>query len=53
MNLIKRIIRLYQKKRNPIKYAKKTGVILGKNCKLNGSPNWGVRALVDINWGLF
>lgn len=41
MNLIKRIIRLYQKKRNPIKYAKKIGVILGKNCKLNGSPNWG------------
>lgn len=41
MNIIKKLISIYQKKTNPIKYARKIGVVIGKNCKLHGSPNWG------------
>lgn len=41
MNIIKRLISIYQKKTNPINYARKIGVSIGKNCKLHGSPNWG------------
>ena len=41
MNIIKKLISIYQKKTNPIKYARKIGVSIGKNCKLHGSPNWG------------
>ena len=41
MNTIKKLIHIYQKKTEPIKYARKIGVAIGKNCKLNGSPDWG------------
>lgn len=41
MNVIRWMIDFYDKKRNPIKYAKRIGVKIGNNCKLNGSPNWG------------
>ena len=41
MKTIKRLVHLYQKKKDPIKYARKIGVKIGRECKLNGSPNWG------------
>lgn len=41
MNVIRWMMDFYDKKRNPIKYAKRIGVKIGNNCKLNGSPNWG------------
>lgn len=39
--LIRKCIDWYLKHRNPINYAKKLGVTIGENCRLNGSPNWG------------
>ena len=41
ISILKRIKSLYLQKTNPIKYAKKIGVTLGEDCRLNGSPNWG------------
>ena len=41
MNVIRWMMDFYDKKRNPIKHAKRIGVKIGNNCKLNGSPNWG------------
>ena len=41
MNVIRWMMDFYDKKRNPIKYAKRIGVKIGNDCKLNGSPNWG------------
>lgn len=32
---------LKRKLTNPIEYSRKIGVKIGKNCKLNGVPNWG------------
>ena len=39
--LFTRAYKWYLKKTNPIKYAQKIGVSLGKQCRLNGSPEWG------------
>lgn len=42
MNIFKAIFRKIDRYiSNPIKYARKLGVTIGDNCKLNGSPNWG------------
>ena len=41
MKLIKRFFNLYMEKTDPIKFARKIGVKIGADCKLNGSPNWG------------
>ena len=40
-NLFIRGYNFYLKKFDPLKYAKKIGVSFGKDCKLNGSPEWG------------
>lgn len=39
--MLQRLMSFICKRSNPIKYAKKIGVSIGVNCKLNGSPNWG------------
>ena len=41
MKMIRKILAWYQKKQNPIGYARKIGVTIGNNCKLITSPNWG------------
>lgn len=41
MSFIKRTIDYVWKLKDPIGYARKIGVTLGENCRLNGSPNWG------------
>lgn len=42
MNIIKAIFRKIDRYiSHPIKYARKLGVTIGDNCKLNGSPDWG------------
>ncbi|WP_419169417.1 acyltransferase [Negativibacillus massiliensis] len=38
---IKKLRQAILKKRNPIKYARKIGVVVGAGCKFIGSPNWG------------
>lgn len=29
------------KRQNPMRYARKMGVVLGENCRLIGLPDWG------------
>lgn len=41
MSAITRCYDLYLKRKDPLKYAKRIGVQIGKDCLLNGSPNWG------------
>jgi len=41
MNIIRKLINFYMKKTNPMKYAKRIGVNIGKNCRLIDSPHWG------------
>lgn len=41
MGIIKKLIRFYHKKKDPIGYAREIGVLVGDNCKFIGSPNWG------------
>ena len=41
MSFVKRLIDFIWKYRDPMGYARKIGVSMGTNCRLNGSPNWG------------
>ena len=41
MNIIRKLIDFYTKKTNPMKYARRVGVTIGKNCRLIDSPHWG------------
>ncbi len=41
MRLLRKCMNFYLQKTSPIKYARKIGVSIGDNCKLNGSPDWG------------
>lgn len=42
MNIIKKLISIYQKKTNPIKYARKIGVAIGKIVNYTGALTGGV-----------
>jgi acetyltransferase-like isoleucine patch superfamily enzyme len=50
MNLLKIIVsKIERYTLSPIKYARKKGVTIGSNCKLNGHPNWGSEPyLIDL-----
>lgn len=39
--MINKIINLFLRYRDPIKYAKRIGVKIGTSCRLNDNPNWG------------
>lgn len=42
MNIFRAIFRKIERYfTDPIKYARKLGVTIGDNCKLNGTPDWG------------
>ena len=42
MRLVKKTITYLKRKlQDPIKYSRNVGVKIGKDCKLNGIPNWG------------
>lgn len=40
MSIIRKVITKFQM-RNPIRYARKIGVTIGKGCRLTGNPGWG------------
>ncbi len=41
MNIIKILINFIQHRKNPVSYAKKIGVNIGKNCRIIGPQVWG------------
>ena len=41
MGIINKIWKYIMKRQNPMRYARKMGVVLGENCRLIGLPDWG------------